>query len=162
VILLVCDTNVLLDMLSGNIVSEMFRLRYRYITPDLVLRGELRETQISAVLGMGLQCLPVQHETANRAAVLGRAYPKLQDYDLLILATAESERCSLLTGDAALRGAAEDMHIEVVGTLWLIKQMMLSDLLSVASARSALQKMKQMGRRLPWDLAGQMLDECGR
>jgi len=48
-----------------------------------------------------------------------------------------------------------------MGTLWRIKQMMLSDQLSVASARAVPQKMEQMGRRLPWNLAEQMLDECG-
>jgi hypothetical protein len=65
----------------------------------------------------------------------------------------------LLTGDAALRQAAETEQVEVKGTIWLISEMIREQRITISVARAALNKMKSNGRRLPWDLAVQMLND---
>ena len=77
----------------------------------------------------------------------------------LLLALAEAENCPLLTGDAALRVAAESENIEVKGTIWLIMEMVSEGRITVAVAKAALAKMRDNGRRLPWEVAEQMLNE---
>lgn len=69
-----------------------------------------------------------------------------------------------LTGDAALRAAAESENVEVKGTIWLISEMVREQRITVVVARAALSKMRENGRRLPWDIAEQMLAvfEIGR
>jgi hypothetical protein len=62
-----------------------------------------------------------------------------------------------LTGDAALRQAADAEQVEVKGTIWLIGEMVREQRITVAVARAALNKMRLNGRRLPWDAAEQML-----
>ena len=59
----------------------------------------------------------------------------------------------MLTGDQNLRKAAEQENIEVKGTLWIIEAMTTYRVISVQAARIAYQRMKQKGRRLPWELA---------
>ena len=72
---------------------------------------------------------------------------------------AEAENCPLLTGDAALRVAAESENVEVKGTIWLIMEMVRERRITVAVARAALNKMRENGRRLPWDVAEQLLND---
>lgn len=75
------------------------------------------------------------------------------------LALAMQERCSLLTGDAALRKAAEAEKVDVKGTVWLIKKMVCDNRITVSVARAALHKMRANGRWLPWDKAEERLAE---
>jgi len=63
----------------------------------------------------------------------------------------------LLTGDAALRQAAETEQIEVKGTVWLVTKMVEQQRVTVIVARAALHRMKGNGRRLPWEVAEQEL-----
>lgn len=77
--------------------------------------------------------------------VVGRHWPGgSQTYvrpgriDLFALALAELEKCPLLTGDAALRLAAETEQVEVKGTIWLIGERVREQRITVAVARAAL------------------------
>jgi predicted nucleic acid-binding protein len=89
--------------------------------------------------------------------MLAQTYAKPGRNDLFALALAEVEKCPLLTGDAALRQAADAEQVEVKGTIWLIGEMVREQRITVAVARAALNKMRLNGRRLPWDAAEQML-----
>lgn len=75
------------------------------------------------------------------------------------LALAEAEKCPLLTGDAALRAAAEIERINVKGTVWLMSEMVSQQRITVSVARAALHRMRVNGRRLPWGVAEKMLDD---
>lgn len=70
--------------------------------------------------------------------------------------TSQSQ-CPLLTGDLRLRRTAEKEAIIVQGTLWLIEQIVIHKIITIQTASSAYEKMKQAGRRLPWDIAKQRL-----
>jgi len=61
---------------------------------------------------------------------------------LFAFALAEVEECPLLTGDAALRQAAETEQVEVKGTVWLISEMVREQRITIPVARAALQKMR--------------------
>jgi len=63
-----------------------------------------------------------------------------------------------LGSDKDLRAAAEAEGVQVRGTLWLVTEMVRTGKISTTVARAAYQRMRDSGRRLPWDLAGQMLD----
>lgn len=65
----------------------------------------------------------------------------------------------LLISDANLRQAAETEQVEVKGTIWLISEMIREQRITISVARAALNKMRSNGRRLPWDLAEQMLND---
>jgi len=108
---LACDTNSLLDVMCGDIVREMFSLRYEYIVPHAMLRDELSESQRLHMLEMGLRPKRLSAGDADRVRVLNEAYPSLEAHDSSILVLAESEMCALVTGDADLRLAAKKEQI---------------------------------------------------
>ncbi len=72
--------------------------------------------------------------------------------DLLALSLAKYENCRLLTGDKHLREVAKAYLVDVHGTIWLVEQMIQYQKITTDMSQTAFQKMKNSGRRLPWDL----------
>ncbi|MDA8272103.1 MAG: hypothetical protein M0Z39_12035, partial [Actinomycetota bacterium] len=52
--------------------------------------------------------------------------------------------------DQALRDAGQSEGIEVVGTLWLVGEMLNARIIAKTGARAAYRAMKASDRRLPW------------
>ena len=155
-LLLISDANILMDIEVGDLVAPMFSLGYQFAVPDVLFYEELEE-QHAHLLHMGLQTRTLSPKSVERVQTLSQIYVKPGRNDLFALALAEVEECPLLTGDAALRQAAETEHVEVKGTVWLISEMVREQRITIPVARAALQKMRINGRRLPWDAAEQML-----
>ncbi|ARK79245.1 DUF3368 domain-containing protein [Burkholderia pseudomallei] len=155
-LLLISDANILMDVEVGDLVAPMFSLGYQFAVPDILYYEELEE-QHAHLLDMGLQPRTLSAKSVERMQALAQTYSRPGRNDLFALALAEAEACPLLTGDAALRQAAEAERVEVRGTIWLIGEMVREQRITVAVARAALNKMRLNGRRLPWDAAEQML-----
>ena len=155
-LLLISDANILMDIEVGDLVAPMFSLGYQFAVPDVLFYEELEE-QHAHLRDMGLQTRTLSPKSVERVQTLSQIYVKPGRNDLFALALAEVEECPLLTGDAALRQAAETEHVEVKGTVWLISEMVREQRITIPVARAALQKMRINGRRLPWDAAEQML-----
>ena len=155
-LLLISDANILMDIDVGDLVAPMFSLGYQFVVPDVLYYEELEE-QHAHLLDMGLQTRTLSPKSVDRVQTLSQTYVKPGRNDLFALALAEVEECPLLTGDAALRQAAETEQVEVKGTVWLISEMVREQRITIPVARAALQKMRINGRRLPWDAAEQML-----
>lgn len=106
----------------------------------------------------GLRALEVSGEFVDYAFGLPEKYgsePSTNDY--LALALAKQEGCPLLTGDQALRHAAQKEDVSVMGSVWLLRVMVENGLLSVDQALAALALMKEKKRRLPWAEAERVL-----
>lgn len=150
--LLISDANILIDMEEGGLLAPMFSLDCQFAVPDVLFYEEL-EAQHGHLLGLGLKVQRMQADLVLRVSVLAAQYPKPGRNDLFALALAEHEKCPLLTGDAALRSAAEKEQLEVKGTLWLVEEMVRAGRISIAIAKNAYKLMREKGRRLPWDKA---------
>lgn len=155
-LLLISDANILMDVEVGDLIAPMFSLGYRFAVPDVLYYEEL-EDQHAHLRDMGLHIRTLSAQSVARVQSLAQTYVRPGRNDLLALALAEAEKCPLLTGDAALRQAAEAEQVEVKGTIWLIGEMVREQRITVAVARAALNKMRLNGRRLPWDAAEHML-----
>lgn len=155
-LLLISDANILLDMELGDLVASMFSLDYQFIVPDVLYAEEL-EAQHAHLLDLGLQTMSLSAAGVARVEVLSRTYTRPGRNDFFTIALAEEQQCSLLTGDAALRQAAEAEHIEVKGSIWLIEELVRERRITVQVARASLGRMRDNGRRLPWDIAEQRL-----
>lgn len=164
--LLISDANILIDMEAGGLLGLMFQLPHEFGVPDLLFDDELAD-QHAHLPDMGLRVMPLDEAVIRRTGELAARYRRPSRYDLMALALAESMQCPLLTGDEALRKAAEaetqaqgrpqQPTIEVRGTLWLVEELVRNGLLSVEAARQAYAAMRQRGRRLPWAIAEQHL-----
>lgn len=160
-LLLISDANILMDVEVGDLIAPMFSLGYQFAVPDILYYEELEE-QHAHLIDMGLQIRSLSEKSVERVQLLSQTYVRPGRIDLFALALAELESCPLLTGDAALRQAAETEQIEVKGTIWLIGEMVREQRITVAVARAALHKMRVKGRRLPWGIAEQMLVDFER
>lgn len=157
-LLLISDANILMDVEVGDLVAPMFSLGYQFAVPNVLYYEEMEE-QHAHLLDMGLQVRSMSAKSVERVQALIQTYAKPGRNDLFALALAEAEKCPLLTGDAALRTAAETEKVEVKGTVWLISEMVRQQRITVPVARAALQRMRVNGRRLPWDVAEKILVE---
>lgn len=147
--LLISDANILIDMEVGGLLERMFALPYEFATPDLLYADEL-EKHHPDLPQLGLQLRGLDGDGIHAVAMFRQRHRRVSSYDCAALALAVNLECRLLTGDLALREAARQEEVEVVGTLWLVEEMMRCDLINARHARSAFDRMQQNGRRLPW------------
>jgi len=156
--LLISDANIIIDMEVGGLIKQMFRLDYEFAVPDVLYETELKENHAN-LLKLGLKQLELQPEAVAYTVELAAKYRKPGRIDLMALALAKQEQCRLLTGDQALREAGRAEGMEVVGTIWLVGEMLHAEILTKKDAREAYHKMKESDRRLPWDEVDKQLKQ---
>lgn len=156
--LLISDANILIDLEEGQLIEVMFQLPYHFSIPDILFEEEMEEEH-SYLPGLGLKLEELSGEVMASAWTLTQKYTNPSRHDCFALALAKDKGCPLLTGDKALRKAAETEAVMVNGTLWVMEQMIHQQLITIAQAREAYQRMKESARRLPWALAESSLQE---
>ncbi|ACQ94623.1 conserved hypothetical protein [Tolumonas auensis DSM 9187] len=155
--LLISDANILIDLEEGELLNVFFRLPYQFKVPDILFVEELEE-QHSHLIEMGLQLGELSEKTMMYAFQLNQRVNGPSMNDCFALALARQEACPILTGDEALRVLAKREAVVVMGTIWVVEQLILHNIITVAIAREAYEKMRSNGRRLPWHLAFSRLE----
>jgi len=150
--LLISDANIQIDLEEGELVEHMFGLPYLFSIPDILFVEELEERH-EYLIGLGLRLHELSGAAVMYSMQIVSKYHKTSRNDCFALALAAQEKCPLLTGDKPLRIAAESKAIVVMGTIWLVEQMVKQRLIDTSQARLAFEKMKGCGRRLPWGVA---------
>lgn len=156
--LLISDANILIDMEEGGLLEAMFQLPFDFATPDILFVEELEEEHAN-LPNLGLVLKEVSSESMIYAMQLTGTYPQASRNDCFALALAKQEKCPLLTGDMALRRAAEKEAAIVKGTIWLVTQLVVQQKINIEQARDAYRQMQANGRRLPWSIAEKALEE---
>lgn len=159
--LLISDANILIDLEEGEILESLFGLPFRFKVPDILFYEEL-EAQHAHLLAMGLMLGELTPQTMLYAIELSSRVSGPSRNDCFALASARQENCPLLSGDRDLRRTAENEDIEVHGTIWLVEQMIINQIITVPRARRAYKRMKENARRLPWGLAFESLEVFGQ
>ncbi|WP_270808041.1 DUF3368 domain-containing protein [Aeromonas sp. QDB25] len=155
---LISDANILIDMEDGLLLDRMFQLPYQFMAPDVLFEEELRETH-SHLLGLGLQLGELSPTSIATVFELNDKYGGPSIHDCFALALAKQECCPLLTGDRALKNAAEREAVLVMGTLWVVEQMVVHAILTKDEALQAYEDMRTNGSRLPWDIAKRRIED---
>ena len=150
--LLISDANIIIDMNTGGLLRLMFRLDATFAVPDTLFEEELRAHH-PELPRLGLRLLELREETVVYAERLVEKYRGLgaSINDLLALALAWQEKCPLLTGDSRLRTAGQTEGVDLHGSVWLIDQRLQAGTITVRQAAAGYEKMRNAGRRLPWD-----------
>jgi predicted nucleic acid-binding protein len=156
--LLISDANILIDLEEGELIEYMFDLPYLFSMPDILFVEELEENH-EYLVDLGLRLDELSGDTVMYSMELVTKYQNASRNDCFALALATQEKCPLLTGDKALRKAAESESVVVMGTIWLVEQMVKQNLFDTTRARLAFDKMKRSGRRLPWGIADAVLSD---
>jgi len=142
----------------SNLIKKMFELPYQFAVPDILYEEELKEDHEN-LLDYGLIMKMVSEESILYLENSLSQYSKIGFYDKLALAVAKQESCPLVTGDGALRIAGKDEAIVVLGTVWLMDELIIHSLISMEEAREAYALMKDNGRRLPWKMIEDKLSD---
>lgn len=103
---LIPDTNVLMDMIAGDLLEYMFNLDCIFVVPINHYECELKEPY-PYLREMGLQVRMPLVEEKKHADVLIRQYPKIGDIDTHLVALAISINRPLITGDKELKRVAQ-------------------------------------------------------
>lgn len=113
------DTSVWIDFMSISRVSLPFRLPYKYIMYYESMEQELvsphgfkKELEDAGLVGVD-----ISDDEFWIAESFGLKYPKLSIQDRIALAIAKNRKIVLLSGDKALRHAAEREGVAIMGTL---------------------------------------------
>lgn len=157
-IILISDANIIIDMEEGGLIDQLFTLPHCFKVPDILYYDELEE-QHEVLLERGLVLGELSAETLAYALGIAETASGPSRNDCFALCLARQEQCPLLTGDKALRELAQSEGVEVKGTLWIVEEMIHHGLITPPMARDAYNKMRDAGRRLPWDIAFRHLDE---
>lgn len=146
----VADTSVILDLVAGNLLSRLVKASVGLRVPDVVVAEELLSVDGLRLANQGLlQVIELPGELVIETAALMERYRRPSQNDLFGLALARAEHLVLVTGDAALRRAAETEGVEAHGVLWLIDGMVEQGALLPAEACVALGDIIESGARLP-------------
>ncbi|RLA50756.1 MAG: DUF3368 domain-containing protein [Gammaproteobacteria bacterium] len=154
--LLISDTNIIIDLKEGELLEDFFRLPYQFSVPDILFSDELEERHAN-LLGLGLKVSELTEDSMIKAFGLVDKYNGPSRNDCLALMLAMQENCPLLTGDGQLKKAAENEGVLVMGTLWVVEELVKREIISILSASEAYEKMREGGSRLPWGLAEERL-----
>ena len=155
--LLISDANILIDLEEGGVLASLFELPFDFVTPYILFYEELEEHHGHLLdMGLGLGSLNGDEILEVEAAVAAYSGPSTNDCMALVLARREG--CPLLTGDRALRTVAGIEGIVVMGTIWVVEKLLEHELVTLHVAEEAFRRMRESGRRLPWDRAENMLE----
>lgn len=119
------DTNVWLDFEIIDRLELPFKLPYIYLMNEDAVHDELLSPEglSERLLALGLVEVELTEEEFFCVEEYTRNYPRLSVYDCVALAIAKCRRIILLTGDWALRKAAKEEDVSVMGTIGILDQL---------------------------------------
>jgi predicted nucleic acid-binding protein len=159
--LLISDANILIDLEAGELLQKLFQLPMSIGIPDILYKEEI-EPGTPGLDALGLVLLEVEGSFVEYACSLSIRYGNGPSHnDFLALSLAKQKACPLLTGDKALKKVAIAENVETKGTIWVLQSMVNHNIIDLQEALNSLDRMKQSGRRLPWDQAERILRALG-
>lgn len=159
----IADTSVILDLVAGELLPHLAAAGVGLRVPDVVVAEELLSVD-GKQLAMErlLQVVQLPAELVIETAILMQRYRRPSQNDLFGLALAKAEHLILVTGDAALRRAAEAEDVESHGVLWLIDGLVEQALVTTGQACAALKLILASGGRLPQaEVQARLAQWCG-
>jgi len=153
--LIVTDTNVFFDIIKIGALPEFFSLDYEICTTDFVLKEISQSDQSDQIESfIRAKSLTVFELSADEIGTVSnlitkREFKGITDKSLLWKAAELS--CPLLTGDKKLRNEAEDMGIEVHGSIWVIETLIENEFADKIVGIKLLESLKKVNLSLPHD-----------
>ncbi|MBO4910229.1 MAG: PIN domain-containing protein [Lachnospiraceae bacterium] len=119
------DTNIWIDFSTISSIEIPFRLPCTYIMFHEALENEVLSPVglVSDLTKLGLVGVEIDTEEFFYTYELAEKYKRLSVYDRVALAIAKKRNIMLLTGDNALRKAAMQEGVSVMGTIGLLDRL---------------------------------------
>ncbi len=119
------DTSVWIDFAVIHRIQLPFRLPYTYIMSKDAIEDEILSPPGlgEELKSCGLVPVNISIEEFLLAQQYGFRYTRLSKYDRIALAIAKTRKIILLTGDGALRKAASQEEVNIIGTLGILDRL---------------------------------------
>lgn len=147
---LVMDTSVLRDLDCAEVLGLVFRLGYELLTTDLIeKRRELEPVRPEKLKRLGLKIRELPGPLVAQISTLRskHAGPSVQDLSALLLA--RQLGCPVVTRDGPLERACRAEQVSVHDTLWLLRKMVVAQIISETDAADALEVINTKRLRTP-------------
>jgi len=153
--IIIHDANVLIDLVTCDLLEPWCKLNFRMMTTSLVWHEVNRKGQkprLRRVVERGdFSVEPVGAESLAEVVTLQMDLPaglSLEDASVLFLASREG--AILLTGDGALRWCASERGIAVHEMLWVLDLLVARKVMAAGVVADRLERLQKMGlSRLP-------------
>lgn len=151
--LIVTDTNVFFDMMSIEILPDFFGLEYEICTTDFVVNEIERIDQAEQIQNfIRSKQLTVYKLTSNEIEEVVNLKTKRnlrRITDKSVLWKALQLKCRLITGDKNLRLEAEEQGLKVNGSIWVLRTLIETNIISVIKGVELLEKLKEINNSIP-------------
>ena len=119
------DTNIWMDFNSISRTDLPFLLPYTYVMYKEAMDREVVSPPdlVKTLLDLGLETVELTAEEFYFADECMNMYPKISKFDSTALAIAKKRNIPLMTGDNALRKAAESEGVIVIGTIGILDKL---------------------------------------
>ena len=153
--LIITDSSVFFDIIKIQALPEFFALDFEICTTDFVKEEILESEQREQIeIFIRLRKLTVFELSEKEIEEVENFYTKRffkTIIDKTVLWKAKQLKCPLLTGDAKLRSEAINQGVTVHGSLWVIRMMVESKVVTANAGIEFLEKLKIVNDRLPLD-----------
>lgn len=151
--IIVTDTNVFFDMMSIEVLPDFFGLDYEICTTDFVVNEIIRIDQAEQIQNfIRSKQLTVYKLTSDEIEEVVNLKTKRnlrRITDKSVLWKALQLKCRLVTGDKNLRSEAEEQGLEVNGSLWVIRTLVETKIMTPVLAVGLLEKLTTVNDSLP-------------
>jgi rRNA-processing protein FCF1 len=153
--LIVADTNVFFDMMSIKVLPDFFGLDYEICTTDFVVNEIIRIDQAEQIQNFirskQLTVYKLSSDEIEEVVNLKTKRNLRRITDKSVLWKALQLKCRLVTGDKNLRSEAEEQGLEVNGSLWVIRTLVETKIITPVLAAELLERLKIVNDSLPKD-----------
>ena len=139
---IVIDTNCMVQLYKGGLVSGLLSLPYRFVTLRQLFENEflsISEQEKAQLVKGGLEIHALTLDQIERSEFIQSSKRNLSFPDCsAFVAASDIEDSILLTGDKPLRRHATSHAVEVHGVLWIIDEIHAAKILSPRTLLRAL------------------------
>lgn len=138
------DTSVWIDFYTICKAELPFRLPFTYIMNKDAVEDELLSPPGlgQELVSYGLVPVEITIDEFFLAEQYGTIYSRLSKYDRIALAVAKKRQIMLLTGDGALRRAADNEGVPIMGTLAVLDQLWEAGKINMEEMKQCLEQLK--------------------
>jgi predicted nucleic acid-binding protein len=153
--IVITDTNILFDVIKIGALPEFFSLDYEICTTVFVMHEILpfaqRELVETFIRAKKLTVYNFTEEEIEAVQNFDTERSLKRFTDKSVIWKSLQLNCPMLTGDQRMREVAEEMNIEVHGSIWIIDELVTKTLISSDKAVELFEQLLLTISRLPKD-----------
>lgn len=149
--ILINDSCVLFDLADLNLLNDFFQLEYSfYTTPQVIseIRDEVQLVEMGKFIDNSSLIVDSNGDFESIQLIYDK-YAGLSYADSSVLELAIRLEGILLSSDKALRNISKRINLDVRGVLWVIKELVIKQMISKETAEMKLKEYPEINIRVP-------------